>query len=423
MLRNRAPFLVGLIAVLTAGLLTSGCTQTVATYTVPKIKMPSPNAYDILNHAWKLIESPAVIDEAGGVVHDSRKKPRAYREDEKAALVEKNQPALKELRRGLKYDYRQPFKYGMDALYPEYSHYRTMARLLMFDAQSRASHGDYSGAVSSCQDGLLLGEIVANGDGNSGLGKLVGIASQKIEHSLVWDVVTHLTSRQAKTATARMDEIAARHVSLVDSLGWEKEAQLLFFQDCFDGKKYASEPDMKQWGKMPTYIRVNVYTRYAAYMDQSMGAVQQPYASKPIFPEIKQSKDPLATARYAPADIFLSIFSPVPDRTWYADLYSETRNRLLQIAFALQAYHADQGMYPDKLNDLVPRYLKRIPGDLFALSGPLRYRRDGSQYILWSIGPDGKDDGGRPLDDSNKETSALINDRDRKGDIVAFINR
>jgi hypothetical protein len=61
---------------------------------------------------------------------------------------------------------------------------------------------------------------------------------------------------------------------------------------------------------------------------------------------------------------------------------------------ALAAFHADHGNYPDKLDSLVPDYLKTIPKDIFTENSPLIYRREGAGYRLYSVGQNGKDDGG-----------------------------
>jgi hypothetical protein len=70
----------------------------------------------------------------------------------------------------------------------------------------------------------------------------------------------------------------------------------------------------------------------------------------------------------------------------------------LLVAFALEAYRRDRGAYPEKLSALAPRHIRALPGDIFS-GGELAYRREGKGYLLHSIGPDGKDDGGRGPDD------------------------
>ncbi len=47
------------------------------------------------------------------------------------------------------------------------------------------------------------------------------------------------------------------------------------------------------------------------------------------------------------------------------------------------------------LDDLVPDYLPEVPDDPFG-GGPLVYRRTATGYLLYSVGRDQRDDGGRP---------------------------
>src|SRR5581483_10287575 len=76
----------------------------------------------------------------------------------------------------------------------------------------------------------------------------------------------------------------------------------------------------------------------------------------------------------------------------------EQEQRNLHLAFALAAYQRDQGHFPAKLDELCPKYLKDVPGDLFS-GKPLLYRLVAQGYLLYSIGPNGVDDGGRASDD------------------------
>lgn len=65
------------------------------------------------------------------------------------------------------------------------------------------------------------------------------------------------------------------------------------------------------------------------------------------------------------------------------------------LACALERYRRDRGQFPDSLNALVPEYLQKVPRDIVTRE-PLIYRptQDG-QFILYSTGWDGTDDGGR----------------------------
>lgn len=79
---------------------------------------------------------------------------------------------------------------------------------------------------------------------------------------------------------------------------------------------------------------------------------------------------------------------------------------ILRVGFALAAYQVDHGRYPDALSSLQPVYLLQIPKDAFA-DRPLTYRRDGSSLLLYSVGIDGEDDGGRDYADNDRDFADL----------------
>lgn len=66
------------------------------------------------------------------------------------------------------------------------------------------------------------------------------------------------------------------------------------------------------------------------------------------------------------------------------------------IAIALERHWLRHRAYPERLDALVPAFLDRLPHDLFD-GQPMRYRREGDGFVLWSIGFDGKDDNAGPL--------------------------
>jgi len=75
---------------------------------------------------------------------------------------------------------------------------------------------------------------------------------------------------------------------------------------------------------------------------------------------------------------------------------NETQRRLAVIAIALERLRLRDGRLSPDLNALVPRFLSAVPIDPMSAK-PLRYRlnADGS-FTLYSVGEDGRDDGGDP---------------------------
>jgi hypothetical protein len=75
---------------------------------------------------------------------------------------------------------------------------------------------------------------------------------------------------------------------------------------------------------------------------------------------------------------------------------------LEEIGIALERHRAERGTFPDELTALVPEYLEALPGDPFDGSGAtLKYVSPPGNpegRILYSLGPDGIDQGGSPRD-------------------------
>jgi hypothetical protein len=98
------------------------------------------------------------------------------------------------------------------------------------------------------------------------------------------------------------------------------------------------------------------------------------------------------------SDVVVGLLMPAFRKVQHAADRAEQVGRNRDLAFALAAYRLDKGRYPAKLADLAPKYLAKIPGDLFS-DEPLVYCRDGKGYLLYSVGINGKDEGGHWSDD------------------------
>jgi len=71
--------------------------------------------------------------------------------------------------------------------------------------------------------------------------------------------------------------------------------------------------------------------------------------------------------------------------------------RLALAAVALEQFRAAHGnRYPGALAELAPDFLPAVPVDPFD-GQPLRYRKQDAGYVLYSIGPDLKDNGGKQM--------------------------
>src|SRR5207245_1249906 len=73
-----------------------------------------------------------------------------------------------------------------------------------------------------------------------------------------------------------------------------------------------------------------------------------------------------------------------------------THLALLEVALAVRMYYLEHGRYPGRVSEISKKWLPAVPIDLW--DQPIAYRLKDGQPIIYSLGPDGKDDGGRPAD-------------------------
>jgi hypothetical protein len=106
-------------------------------------------------------------------------------------------------------------------------------------------------------------------------------------------------------------------------------------------------------------------------------------------------------------NVLVSLMLPAAGKVQDAVDRSQQIQENLQVAFALARYRADHREYPTDLRELTPKYLARVPDDLFSTK-PLIYRLDGKGYLLYSVGLNGQDDGGRSTGDDPKGDDLVI---------------
>ncbi|MDO8588438.1 MAG: hypothetical protein Q7T82_15530 [Armatimonadota bacterium] len=339
---------------------------------------------------------------------------------EKEVLVRANAAALKELRRGLAYDYRRPPARSFNATYPEFAKFRSLARALVLEGQTKAGRGDRGGAMNSHLDAVRFGADIPKG--GDIIDMLVGCAIQSIGRNGAWKSVDTLNAEQARRAAAYIETIMSRGVPFAETLQeakWCTQASLIqmfkgpgWRHNLFAWVEADSRPDIKV--KTLFMSKRGIFSRYAAYTDECIANARKPYAVSKAWP--RQPNDPVSL-----------LLCPVFGKARFAAVKNEAQNGILAVTLALRAYRLEHGKYPASLAEIAPGYLKKIPNDPFAAGGPLKYKPTGGKYVLYSLGPDCKDNGGAsiggpvtptvPLDHRTRYAQA-----DSKGDMVAGIN-
>jgi membrane protease YdiL (CAAX protease family) len=109
--------------------------------------------------------------------------------------------------------------------------------------------------------------------------------------------------------------------------------------------------------------------------------------------------------------LILIMFLPSTALEYNLDATPAMTRDLTKLAFALAAYRADRGSYPARLAGLAPKYVREVPKDIFN-DAELHYRREGKGYCLYSVGNNGKDDGGKGIVNGLRDDESMKKDWD-----------
>ena len=94
--------------------------------------------------------------------------------------------------------------------------------------------------------------------------------------------------------------------------------------------------------------------------------------------------------------ILSALLLPALSNAYRKAAYTQVHTDQAVLACALERFRLKQGRFPERLEELTPAYLDRIPPDLIK-GGALHYQRpDPQRFVLYSIGWNGVDDGGTP---------------------------
>ncbi len=337
--------------------------------------------------------------------------------------MQENERTLSALRQGLNYDYASPPLTSIEQKLPYLAQDRSMARLLSFDARLAAKQGKWTDAISDCLDCFALSNKLQTR--GPIIGTYVSIAIRSIGRPIFWLAVNHLNSNQCIAEVRRVEQLEAEETPLSEQLMLEEAAgEAMVKEMCESPDAIATSSSSKSTWQQRLELNFLFtfrpkrasYELYRKHMKQASEMTNQPYAVAQKFVKIPH-----------PPDLILLV-EPDLSKALFWEARDQAFDRLLLTSMALRAYELDHaGKYPDSLGELVPNYLNAVPLDPFAngIGVPLVYRQKGSGYLLYSVGPDGVDDGGRPLEskDSYGRLTPDLCGSDDKGDLVAGINR
>ena len=294
---------------------------------------------------------------------------------------------------------------GVTLDFPEFDPMREAARLIKTESYLLARDGHYTAAVANQAKGFRVAEH-AESD-HVVLSHLVGIACESLTLNGMQSI-SALAGPNAAAEVAVQQAVAVKqpHLSLRDAMAGETgfdcaafhamhQAENNGINAVFTAGGFADEDKLHEVqvtsGKKPhLHDLIDAWqAEYLARMRPLVAASNQPpparravYASAEAQAERDSSRPDVLT--YLFADDLVPVFSKID----LNDTRTRARVAVTLAAAAVLAEKAKTGAFP---NSLPPQFIDPYT------SKPLSYRQEGaSGFVIYSTGPDGAFDGGKP---------------------------
>lgn len=333
---------------------------------------------------------------------------------------------------------------------PHLGKFRAAARMLVMRANLAIAEGRLKDAWEDVQAVYRLTAMM-NQD-PSFIGRLVAIACSNLADQTAWNIATS-GRLDAKTAKAMLAELPSPQTSptVIDAIDqmerygmldaicgiptsrrfhpddpehwppspdelneFEKSMSAMVGSLLTTGTQPASGPEAKwqHWAMLTIGIDWNVILRRA---NQQYDALLKPLSTSDLQERSRLQKDleakrkltgervvklPPANADQATktqwlGDLLFALLTPTFDRGQVLSEQARVGRQLTAVALALAACKAEKGKYPAKLAELSPGYLKEVPKDFFSGGKDFVYKPAGDGCVLYSVGENGQDDGGK----------------------------
>ena len=315
-------------------------------------------------------------------------------------ILTANREALRILRQGFRHFYTEPpIRTGREPA-GHYEGFLRLSRLLALEADYWFRKGQPVRGVQSALDAVRLGITCQRGA--SLIGMRVGMTCEATGRAVLWAHTEELSARDAATAARTLEELNMHRPTLIELLYWTRDAHISAFVH------ESSDP----------FWRWRVSERAAGPVERFvLFAATLPHSRPAVVEHIRRQTDfavqfYLASYPKMPSSLARNAYGVAQATDLYTDMAAAAleydRNgamgSLLTAALALRAYKLDRNKEPGSLVDLVRAgYLKRVPTDPYTVGRdraglkPLQYGQPFGAALVYSLGPDGRDDGGVPI--------------------------
>lgn len=305
---------------------------------------------------------------------------------------------------------------GFDLRLPELQSLRDAGRFLALAARRNAAEGDGRAALA---DVVRLHRMATHiADEPCLISGLVAMAIDTVAIDTLVAILPHVSADDA----AALDDVALGDFlratpSLQRQLLGEEAFAISTFAGLANGSPHvaglAASDGTSGWETRPGSDPLTVLYRcfllptdfdaYRIYLDRLRLLADDAAVCRTPYPQIRRSADEMEQALTKPPrkGIVTNILAPAPGIALQTTFKAKARARAAQVLLAATRARLANGALPEATETLVPDFLLTLPQDPFLEDGPLVVQIDGNGWLVYSVGPNGKDDGGpsRPGDE------------------------
>jgi hypothetical protein len=381
------------------------CAELDAWYTIPESAENAADTFiDSFSHLdkWEDKEERKLLPAIGQAKLPLRTEPLT--EETKALITQylaDNKEALGLLHKGAATEHsRYPvdLSKGFETLMPDLSDIRHGARLLALEAVLHAENGKPGSAASSIKstfglarslskEPILISQLVRNA--------CQALAVSTLEHTVNR---TEFTDEQladlsqtlvnAEEPSAMIRAFAGERCSVVGVMKMPA-SQIPSMLDMVSNRPHPLGVLAIWLYRFAGLADVDA-TIYLDLMGDYIKAIQLPPHQR------KEAADAVEdrSEKTSRIHMLVHVLMPALSRVTTLDLRSIAQVRVAHVGLAIERYRLATGKLPDSLADLTPTFLDAVVKDPFD-GKELRYKKLETGFVVYSIGEDGYDDGGK----------------------------
>jgi len=325
--------------------------------------------------------------------------------EEMAAILARHAATLDLLRRatakpGCRFD-RDWSRISYSTTLPEISSMRQAARLLILAARRAAADGDVATAIADLiRLHRLAGHVAAEPIVISGL---VESTIDAMALETLAEILPRATAKDAAPlADPALTDFVRSQPSLQRQFLGEEAFGLGTFAGLAEGKLGLDALSMSM-GSGPAGISF-LYrcfflpaelAAYQAAMSRLQELAHRAEQPGERFAEIARAAEAVeGEVAAGRRGYFASLLVPALSRVFETQAKSQARHRAAAVLLAATRARLEAGTLPESAESLVPEWLLDLPADPFRAEGPLTVKTGVDAWLVYSVGPDGEDDGG-----------------------------